>query len=66
MIDDPSRLRLIRKEATLGRILPYFDFSIEENRSGESGSTMTPNLIALTELLKENPPQDMIVGAMKD
>jgi hypothetical protein len=26
-----SRLRLIRKTVTLGRISPYFDFNIEEN-----------------------------------
>ncbi len=51
MIGDPSRLRLIREAAALVRIFPHFDFSIKENVHGESGSTMTPSLIVLTELL---------------
>ncbi len=31
VIGAPSRLRLIHKDATFGRISPHFDFSIEEN-----------------------------------
>ncbi len=52
MIGAPSRLRLILKAAALTRISPHFDFNMEEKASGESGSTMTPSLMALTELLK--------------
>jgi hypothetical protein len=53
-------LRLIRKEAVLPRIFPHFDAARRSLRiltskrtpCGENESTMTPSLIALTELLK--------------
>ncbi len=47
MIDDPSMLRLIRKQYF--RILTSVS---KRTRRGENESTMTPSLIALTELLK--------------
>ncbi len=47
MIDAPSRLRLIRKAATVARMFPHFDFSIEEKASHGN----THDQIALTELL---------------
>ncbi len=49
MIGDPSRLRLIRNVSAFARILPHFDFSIDEKAARRK---WTHDQIALTELLK--------------